>query len=325
MKKVNGRIDKENYKELWLGGGCFWGTEHFMKNLQGVVFTSVGYANGHIENPSYELVCTGQTGAVEGFYVVYDPSIIPLENILDAFYKTINPTLLNQQGNDVGTQYRTGVYYIDETMKPVIEKSLVKLQESYKKPLVVEVEPIDSYYVAEAYHQAYLDKNPQGYCHIPKSLMDYAKQYRVYEKKDKEELKLFLDPLSFEVTQNNATERPFSHAYDAFYDKGIYVDITTGEPLFSSLDKYDAGCGWPSFTKPISHPSLKMLEDTSHGMRRIEVRSHTGDAHLGHVFNDGPKDQGGLRYCINGAALKFIPFEEMDEKGYGHLKDIFEA
>lgn len=323
MIKINGRVDSDKLEEIWLGGGCFWGTEAYMKRLKGVVFTSVGYANGHIEDPSYEMVCTGQTGHVEAVYVAFDPNVITLPYILDAYYETINPTLLNQQGNDVGTQYRTGIYYAEDKQIDVIKKSLEKLQESYDKKVVVEMEPIDSYYVAEEYHQDYLAKNPGGYCHIPQKLMEYAENYRMYEKKDTEELKLFLDPISFEVTQNDATERPYSHEYDANFEKGIYVDITTGEPLFSSRDKFDAGCGWPSFTKPISQPTVKMFDDRSHGMRRVEVRSNVGDAHLGHVFTDGPKDKGGLRYCINGASLKFIPFDEMDDKGYGYLKDIF--
>ena len=324
MTEIHGRRNLDKYEEIWLGGGCFWGTEAYMKNLQGVVHTSVGYANGHIENPSYELVCTGQTGHVEAAYVVYDPNIITLEHILEAYYHSINPTLLNQQGNDVGTQYRTGIYYADEKMESVIKKSLDNLQDRTEGKVVVEYEPIESYYLAEQYHQDYLTKNPHGYCHIPPKMMEYAKNYRMYEKKDKEELKLFLDPLSFEVTQNDATERPFSHEYDQNFEKGIYVDITTGEPLFSSLDKYDAQCGWPSFTKPIMHPSLKLLEDTSHGMNRVEVRSQIGDSHLGHVFTDGPKDKGGLRYCINGASLRFVPYDKMKDEGYEHLVDLFD-
>ncbi|NLW16023.1 MAG: peptide-methionine (R)-S-oxide reductase MsrB [Erysipelothrix sp.] len=323
MNKINGIYEDTKYESIYLGGGCFWGTEAYMKRLEGVVFTSVGYANGNIDNPSYELVCTGQTGSVEAVYVVFDPNIISLPFILDAYYQSVNPTMLNQQGNDVGTQYRTGIYYTDEKQIDVIKKSLEALQTHYDKKVVIEVEAIKSYYVAETYHQDYLAKNPNGYCHIPQSLMRYAEQYRMYKKRDIDDLKLHLDPISFEVTQNDATERPYSSEYDAKFDKGIYVDITSGEPLFSSTDKYDAGCGWPSFTKPIVAPSIKMLEDRSHGMRRVEVRSHIGDAHLGHVFEDGPKDKGGLRYCINGASLKFIPYDKMDTEGYGYLKDLF--
>lgn len=322
--KIQGRYIQENLKEIWLGGGCFWGTEGYMKKLKGVVHTSVGYANGHIENPSYELVCTGQTGHVETVYVVYDPRVIPLKNLLEVYYESINPTLLNQQGNDIGTQYRTGVYYSDKQDRSIIDASMKKLQETHTQPIVVEVGVIESYYVAEEYHQDYLTKNPYGYCHITPKLMAYAENYSLYKKKETKELKLYLDPLSFEVTQNSATEKPFSHAYDRLFEKGIYVDITTGEPLFSSLDKYDAGCGWPSFTQPIHHPSLKMVEDHRYGMNRVEIRSHIGDAHLGHVFDDGPQDKGGLRYCINGASLKFIAYDKMEEEGYGYLSDLFD-
>lgn len=324
MMKIQDRVNQNNLEEIYLGGGCFWGTEAFMKRLNGVVYTSVGYANGHIENPSYEMVCTSQTGHVEAVYVAFNPHVISLPFILEAYFKTINPTLLNQQGNDIGTQYRTGIYYVNDAQVPVIQKALETLQKSYEKKIVVELEPIESYYLAEDYHQDYLAKNPHGYCHIPQKLMDYAEHYTMYPTKSRDDLKLVLDPLAFEVTQKNATERPFSSIYDAQFDKGIYVDITTGEPLFSSLDKYDAGCGWPSFTKPIAAPLLKMHDDHSYGMHRVEVRSHVGDAHLGHVFTDGPKDAGGLRYCINGAALEFVPYEQMDEKGYSYLKDIFD-
>lgn len=324
MLEIQDRYNNnDSYKEIWLAGGCFWGTEGYIQKLDGVIHTSVGYANGHLENPSYELVCTSQTGHAEAVYVVYDEKIIDLSTLLDVYYLSIDPTTLNKQGNDIGTQYRTGIYYIDKEDEEIIRASLNKLQKTYKKEIVVEVEEIKAYYKAEDYHQDYLIKNPYGYCHIPQSLMDYASKFRKYEKKDKEELKLYLDPLSFEVTQNNATERPFSHEYDQNFEKGIYVDITSGEPLFSSEDKYDAECGWPSFTKAISNPVVKYLNDTSHGMQRIEVRSNIGDAHLGHVFNDGPSEAGGLRYCINGASLKFVPYAKMDDEGYGYLKDIF--
>lgn len=321
--KIQDRYKKSHLEEIWLAGGCFWGTEAYMKRLKGVEYTSVGYANGHIENPSYEMVCTGQTGHAEAVYVVFDPHVISLEFILDAYFESVNPTLLNQQGNDIGTQYRTGIYYDDKEQVSIIKEALEELQKKYDEKVVIECEPITSYYKAETYHQDYLAKNPGGYCHIPQRLMAYAESYTMYKKRTKDELKLILDPIAFEVTQNDATEHPFSHEYDGKFDKGIYVDITTGEPLFSSLDKYDAGCGWPSFTKPITAPSVTIKDDKSHGMHRIEVRSHAGDAHLGHVFTDGPQDKGGLRYCINGASLRFVPYEELENEGYAYLKDIF--
>ncbi len=319
--KIEDRVN--NLEEVWLAGGCFWGTEAYMKRINGVKHTSVGYANGFIEEPTYEMVCTSQTGHAEAVYVAFDPKVIQLDYILDAYFQSINPTLLNQQGNDIGTQYRTGIYYSDINQKDTIIASLKKLQEKYQEKVVVECEPIQSYYLAEEYHQNYLEKNPNGYCHIPQSLMEYAESYNMYKKKDRDDLKLVLDPLAFDVTQNDATEAPYSHVYDKLYEKGIYVDITTGEPLFSSEDKYDAGCGWPSFTKPITAPFVTMKDDTSFGMKRVEVRSRAGDSHLGHVFTDGPSDKGGLRYCINGAALKFVSYDDMEKEGYAYLKEIF--
>ena len=141
---------------------------------------------------------------------------------------------------------------------------------------------------------------------------------------DKDKLKDKLSDISYRVTQENATEMPFTSPYDDFYEDGIYVDIVSGDVLFSSLDKYDAGCGWPSFTKTLDDKNIRKKTDLSHGMIRTEVRSKTADSHLGHVFPDGPKDKGGLRYCINGASLRFIPKNKMEEEGYGKYLEIFE-
>ena len=320
---IEGRLKDNGLKEIWLAGGCFWGTEDYLKRIKGVVHTSVGYANGIIEEPTYELVYTGRTGFVEAVYVVYDPAVISLDFLLDVYYGSINPTSLNKQGGDVGTQYRTGIYYVDDVDKPIIMKSIKGLQTKYDKPIMIEVEPLNNYYLAEAYHQNYLDKNPNGYCHISVEQMEYAQNASMYPVKDKKELKEVLSPLSYEVTQNHATEAPYSNAYDNTFDKGIYVDITTGEPLFSSIDKYDSGCGWPAFSKPIREVFVNFKDDSSHGVHRIEVSSKNSGSHLGHVFNDGIKELGGLRYCINSASLEFIPYEEMKSKGYGYLLPMF--
>ena len=325
MHIIQDRKNQAGLEEIWLAGGCFWGTEDFIKRIKGVKYTSVGYANGLIENPSYELVCTGQTGYTETTYVVFDPKVISLDFLLKGYFKSVNSTSLNKQGNDIGTQYRTGIYYVDADQKKVIDKALNELQASYDKKVVIENEPLKNYWLAETYHQNYLDKNPGGYCHIPQSVVEFAESYAMYEKKNDETLRNELSDLEYDVTQKGDTERPFSHAYDTLFESGIYVDIASGEPLFSSLDKYDAGCGWPSFTKPITMPNVKFKDDTSFGMHRIEVKSNVAESHLGHVFNDGPKDQGGLRYCINGAALKFIPYDNMEESGYAYLKFLFEG
>ena len=192
----------------------------------------------------------------------------------------------------------------------------------------IEVEPLSNYYPAEEYHQKYLDKNPGGYCHIGVAEFANAKVLQAamkpYQVKSKEELQKTLTPLQYEVTQNSATEAPFQNEYYNNFKEGIYVDITTGEPLFVSTDKFESGCGWPSFSKPINPDLVQELKDSTLGMQRIEVRSKTGDAHLGHVFPDGPSELGGLRYCINSASLQFIPKDEMAAKGYGYLLPLVE-
>lgn len=316
-------MDITNNKDqiIYFAGGCFWGTEHFFKQVRGVTATEVGYANGEQQNPTYEQVCTGKTGFAETVKVNYDPTVIDLKQLVELFFKTIDPTTLNRQGNDIGTQYRTGVYYTNKEDVSIINESLSELSKQYSEKIVVEVEALDNYYDAETYHQKYLDKNPGGYCHIGPDLFDLARNAnpapaKEYKKADKETLRNTLTPLQYEVTQLNATERPFSNEYNDEFREGIYVDITTGEPLFISTDKFESGCGWPSFSKPINDNLIAELSDNTHGMRRTEVRSKTGDAHLGHVFNDGPANKGGLRYCINSASLKFVPKENMKEQGY---------
>lgn len=320
---------KDSDKTIYFAGGCFWGTEHFFKQVRGVSSTKVGYANGIFKDPTYREVSTGKTNFAETVKLTYDPDIVSLDLLLDLFFKTVDPTSLNKQGNDVGTQYRAGIYFVDESDEAIIKSKVDSLATQYNKPIVLEVLPLTNFYDAENYHQDYLDKNPGGYCHIPKALFEYAKNANPekeskYKKMDKDELKKTLTPIQYEVTQNSATERPFTSEYDKEFREGIYVDITTGEPLFSSTDKFDSGCGWPSFSKPITRDLINEYSDRTHGMIRTEVRSKTGDAHLGHVFTDGPRDKGGLRYCINGASLKFIPKDEMAAKGYAEYLPLLE-
>ncbi len=316
-----------NQKTIYLAGGCFWGTEHFLKLVPGVIATEVGYANSIVPNPSYKEVCTGRTDAAETVKVVYDADSVSLPFLLGLYFKTIDPTSLNRQGNDRGTQYRTGIYYTDPADKPVVDEALHELSLKYLDPIEVESMPLKNFYQAEDYHQDYLDNNPGGYCHLDPSLFALARNARDnskkpaekeprFVKKSKEELKKELTPIQYEVTQNAATERPYTNEYNDEYRKGIYVDITTGEPLFLSTDKFESGCGWPAFSKPIDKSLLEEVNDTSHGMERTEVRSKLGDAHLGHVFPDGPRDKGGLRYCINSASLRFIPESDMATEGY---------
>lgn len=336
-KEEEPMTDEKNLHTIYLAGGCFWGVEAYMKKLPGVYQTEVGYANGHTENPTYEEVCTGKTGFAETVKVVYDTSRITTSQLLDGFFMVVDPTSVNKQGNDRGDQYRSGIYYTEEGDKAIAEAAVAKQQEKYKAPIATEVKPLSVFCRAEEYHQDYLDKHPGGYCHINlKDADKFIKEEGLgapklqslirpedYSAPDDDVLREKLTPLQYQVTQKNGTEAPFTNEYDHTFDKGIYVDVVTGEPLFSSQDKYDSGCGWPSFTKPITPEVIDEKKDTSLHMTRTEVRSRGGDSHLGHVFNDGPKDAGGLRYCINSASLRFVPYDEMDAQGYGYLKQIF--
>ena len=308
--------------EIYLAGGCFWGTEKYIASIHGVLSTEVGYANGKTLNPTYEEVCTNNTGHAETVHVVYDPGIVSLEFLLELYYEAIDPTSYNRQGGDFGSQYRTGIYYVDDKDLPVIESSISKLQKRIDKPIAIEVKRLENFSPAEEYHQKYLDKNPAGYCHIGRSKIEKAANAIIdpadFKAPETEELHA-LSKMQFDVTQNAATEPPFQNQYFDSFRSGIYVDITTGEPLFASSDKFESGCGWPSFSKPIDPNVVRQKEDRSHGMLRTEIRSRVGNAHLGHVFDDGPVESGGLRYCINSASLRFIPKEDMEQEGYGYL------
>lgn len=295
----------DGIKTIYFAGGCFWGTEHFFKQISGVVATTAGYANSRVPDPSYKDVCTGTTMAAEAVEVRYDPSRVGLRTLIAMYFLTIDPLSVNRQGNDIGTQYRTGIYYTDERQRHVAEEAVKSLSDSLRQRVAVEVMPLLNFYPAEEYHQDYLEKTPGGYCHINPELFARARNIGR------------LTPEQEAVTRRSATEPPFHNAYWDEDRDGIYVDVTTGEPLFLSTDKFNSGCGWPSFTRPISAKSLSEIPDISHGMTRTEVRSTIGDAHLGHLFNDGPRERGGLRYCINSAALRFIPLEEMEKEGYG--------
>lgn len=304
--------------EIYLAGGCFWGLEEYFSRIEGVKKTTVGYANGQVESTNYQLI--HQTDHAETVHLIYDEKRVSLREILLYYFRVIDPLSVNKQGNDVGRQYRTGVYYTDEGDKAVIEQVFAEQEKQLGQKIAVELEPLRHYVLAEDYHQDYLKKNPGGYCHINvndayQPLVDPGQ----YEKPTDAELKEQLTREQYQVTQHSATERPFHNAYNATFEEGIYVDVTTGEPLFFAGDKFESGCGWPSFSRPIAREVLRYYEDKSHGMERIEVRSRSGNAHLGHVFTDGPESAGGLRYCINSAALRFIPKEKMEAEGYAYL------
>ncbi len=325
INKTKETIDTSDLKTIYFAGGCFWGIEGYMERIYGVYDATSGYANGKTENPTYEEVSTGETGHAETVKVQYEPKKISLEKLLSYFLMVVDPTSLNKQGNDEGTQYRSGIYYVDDSDRDIIVEKLKKEQQKYDEKIVVEVKKLNNFYNAEDYHQDYLVKNPKGYCHIG---LSKANEVIIdeddYKKPSNDEIKKKLTGEEYKVTQESATEPAFDNEFWDNHKKGIYVDVVTGEPLFSSTDKFDSGCGWPSFSKPISKDVLKYNKDNSHNMERTEVKSRSGDSHLGHVFDDGPKEKGGLRYCINSAALKFIPLEKMDEKGYGYLKHLVE-
>ncbi len=308
-------------KKIYLAGGCFWGVEAYMQKLPGVIEATSGYANGHTENPTYQDVVTGETGFAETVEVVYDPQIMTLPVLISHYFRVIEPTVLNRQGNDIGTQYRTGIYYTDPSEEEMLQKMLDLLQEDERDPVVVELLPLDNFYQAEDYHQEYLQKNPTGYCHINLSLADerFIPKYP-YLLEDLEEKKQSLSEAQKHIGLDQGTEPPFTHPLWDAMDPGVYVDIVSAQPLFLSTDKYECGCGWASFHTAASPDVVIFKEDTSYGMIRTEVISALSELHLGHIFNDGPREHGGMRYCINGEVLRFVPYDAMDEEGYGYLK-----
>lgn len=320
-------IKKEGREVIYLAGGCFWGMEKLAEALHGVTDAVSGYANGESEAaPSYELVCTGGTGFKETVRVEYDPAVITLPQILQAYFLVIDPTVSNRQGNDRGTQYQTGIFYNDAASEETIER-VVAAKANNIESFAVLHGPLVNFYDAEAYHQDYLKKNPGGYCHIsPVKMEDISALIAAeqgYERPTQEQLESMLTSQQYDVTQNAATERPFSGEYWDTFEKGIYVDVTTGQPLFLSADKYESRCGWPSFSAPIYEGVLRYNRDSSHGMDRTEVRSDAGDAHLGHIFTNDPESPNGVRYCINSASLRFVPFDKMEAQGYGAYLILF--
>ena len=316
----------ENTKTAIFAGGCFWCLLPPFRKELGILSVVAGYTGGAEENPTYEDVVAGKTHHREAVRVTYDTSKMTYEKLLQLFLQSIDPTDPNGQFFDQAPSYRTGIFYGSEEEKEAAIRALAELDASgrFEKPVAVEVLPASAFYEAEGYHQTYPE--------------NYREQFEAYElgsgrkgfikrhwnaEKDKEVLRKKLSAESFHVTQENGTEAPFTGEYTDTEEEGLYVDIVSGEPLFTSIDKFHSGCGWPSFSKPIEAASIKEKEDTSLSRVRTEVRSSVADSHLGHVFDDGPKELTGLRYCINSAALRFVPKEKMAEEGYGSYLKLF--